>query len=294
MSFDYSYRHLYYFWVAAKQGGMARAAERLGVAVQTVSTQVRELEKSLGHALFKPAGRGLALTDAGHAALHQAEQIFALGEQLPAIVRDAASAPVLRLAVGISGGLPKLAVRRLMEPALHEPSLRLTCIEDDFDDLLAALALHRLDLLLSDRPAPPHGNLRLYTHALGSSTMAWYATPALAGKARRGFPQSLQALPVLMPTPHAAVRPLLDQWFERVGVRPRVVGEFEDSALLKTFGASGMGVFPAPEWVEDDLVARYGVRRVGRCDRVEEQFFAIGTERKLQHGLVQRLLARPA
>ncbi|MFO1341033.1 MAG: LysR family transcriptional regulator [Burkholderiaceae bacterium] len=294
MSHDYSYRHLYYFWVAAKQGGMARAAERLGVAVQTVSTQVRELEKSLGHALFKPAGRGLALTDAGRAALHQAEQIFALGEQLPALVRDAASAPALRLAVGISGGLPKLVVRRLMEPALHEPSLRLTCIEDDFDDLLAALALHRLDLLLADRPAPAHGNLRLYTHALGASAMAWYATPALASKARRGFPQSLQALPVLLPTSHAAVRPLLDQWFERVGVRPRVVGEFEDSALLKTFGASGMGVFPAPEWVEDDVVERYGVRRVGRCDRVEEQFFAIGTERKLQHGLVQRLLARPA
>ncbi len=291
MSLTFSYRHLYYFWVVAKAGGIARAAERLDMAVQTVSTQVHELERSLGVALLKPAGRGLALTDAGLAALHQADQIFQLGEQLPAAVRDAASAPSVRLAVGVSDGLPKLVVQRLMQPVMHEPNLRLLCHEAQFDALLADLGLHRLDVVLADRGAPANPNLKLYSHALGSSALAWYAPPDLQAAARRAFPQSLAKVPVLLPTGHTAVRARLDQWFERQGVRPRLAGEFEDSALLKTFGAAGMGVFPAAELVHDELVSRYGVTRVGACDGVEEHFFAIGTEKKVQHPLVQRLLA---
>jgi len=290
MSLNFSYRHLYYFWVVGKEGGMARAAARLGIAVQTVSTQVRELERSLGHALLKPAGRGLVLTEAGIAAMQQAEQIFALGEQLPAFVRDAVSAPSARLAVGISDGLPKLVVRSLMQPVMDQPHLRLQCHEGKIADLLADLALHRFDMVLADRMAPPNANIRVYSHSLGSSTLAWYAPNEWVAAARRGFPQSLSKVPVLLPTAHAAVRPLLDQWFERQGVRPRVVGEFEDSALLKTFGASGMGVFPAAELVQEDLSARYGVKRVGPCEGVKEQFFLIGTERKVHHPLVQRML----
>ena len=294
MSLVFSYRHLYYFWVVAKEGGMARAAARLDMAVQTVSTQVRELERALGHTLLKPAGRGLVLTEAGEAALRQADLIFQLGEQLPATVRDAISAPSVRLAVGISDAVPKLVVRHLLEPVLHEPNLRLVCHVDEFADLLAELALHRIDVVLADRPAAPNPNLKLYSHALGTSALAWYASPALAAAARKGFPQSLAKVPVLLPTTHAAVRGRIDQWFERQGVRPRVVGEFEDSALLKTFGASGMGVFPAAEVVHDELVARYDVKRVGRSDDLAEQFFAIGTEKKVLHPLVQRLLPAPA
>jgi LysR family transcriptional regulator, transcriptional activator of nhaA len=290
MSLDYSYRHLYYFWVVAKEGGIARAATRLGMAVQTVSTQVRELERALGYALLKPAGRGVALTDAGAAALRQAEQIFQLGEQLPAAVRDAASAPSVRLAVGISDGLPKLAVRRLLLPVLEEPNLRLLCHEDDFDDLLGELALHRLDVVLADRAAPPNANVKVYSHALGSSALAWYAPASLYAAARHGFPRSLAKVPVLLPTTHAAVRPRLDHWFERQSIKPRVVGEFEDSALLATFGAGGLGVFPAAELVHDKLMSRYDVKRVGPCDGVEDLFFAIGTEKKVHHPLVQRLL----
>ena len=286
----FSYRHLYYFWVVAKEGGIARAAERLGMAVQTVSAQVRELERALGHSLLKPAGRGLALTEAGRAAMQQADQIFQLGEQLPALVRDAVSTPSIRLAVGISDGLPKLVVRRLMQPVMLEPTLRLQCSEGRFDELLAALALHRLDIVLADRAAPTNANLKLYSHPLGSSSMAWYASKALQAKASEGFPKSLSRVPVLLPTAHADVRPRLDHWFEQHGIRPRIVGEFEDSALLKTFGASGMGVFPAADWVHEDLVARYGVERVGPCDGVVEHYFAIGTEKKVQHPLVQRLL----
>lgn len=290
MTTPFSYRHLYYFWVVAKEGGITRAADRLGMAVQTVSAQVRELEAALGHSLLKPAGRGLALTEAGMAAMKQADQIFQLGQQLPALVADAVSAPAVRLSVGISDGLPKLVVRRLLQPVLLEAKLRLICSEGRFDDLLAALALHRLDIVLADRAAPPNPNLKLYSHAMGSSPLAWYASEGLAERTTQEFPASLATTPVLLPSAHSAMRLRLDQWFEQHGIRPRIAGEFEDSALLKTFGASGMGVFPAAEWVHDDLVARYGVKRVGPCEGVTEYFFAIGTEKKVQHPLVQRLL----
>jgi LysR family transcriptional activator of nhaA len=166
MSAPFNYKHLYYFWVVAKEGGISRAAEKLDMAVQTVSAQVRELERSLGFALLKPAGRGLVLTDAGIAAMQQADQIFQLGENLPALVRDAMSTPTVRLAVGISDGLPKLVVRRLLQPVIPEPHLRLLCHEGEFDDLLGDLALHRLDVVLSDRLAPANPNIKLYSHRI--------------------------------------------------------------------------------------------------------------------------------
>lgn len=290
MRADFNYKHLYYFWVVAKEGGISRAANKLDMAVQTISAQVRELERSLGYALLKPAGRGLVLTDAGMAAMQQADLIFQLGENLPAAVRDAVSSPAVRLAVGISDGLPKLVVRRLLQPVLMEPHLRLLCNEGEFDDLLGDLALHRLDIVLADRPAPSNPNIKLYSHSMGSSPISWYASAGLYKSAKNDFPHCLADVPVLLPTSHNDVRARIDHWFDHRGIRPRVVGEFEDSALLKTFGASGMGVFPAVEWFHEDLLTRDGVRRLGPCDDVEENFFAIGTERKVQHLLVQRLL----
>lgn len=290
MSTSFSYKHLYYFWVVAKEGGISRAAIKLDMAVQTVSAQVRELERSLGYALLKPAGRGVVLTEAGIAAMKQADQIFRLGEDLPAVVRDAMSAPAVRLAVGISDGLPKLVVRRLMQPVIAEPNLRLLCHEGEFDDLLGDLALHRLDVVMSDRPAPSNPNIKLYSHRLGSSAIAWYGTPEKVAAAKKDFPNSLANVPVLLPTAHTAVRARLDHWFDERGIKPRIVGEFEDSALLKTFGASGMGIFPAAEWAHEDLLAHYAVQRLGPCEGVSEHFFAIGTEKKVLHPLVQRLL----
>jgi LysR family transcriptional regulator, transcriptional activator of nhaA len=290
MSTPFNYKHLYYFWVVAKEGGISKAADKLNMAVQTVSAQVHELERALGYALLKPAGRGLVLTDAGLVAMQQADLIFQLGESLPARVRDSASAPTMRLAVGVSDSVPKLVVRRLLQPVIPEPTLRLLCHEGEFDDLLGDLALHRLDVVLSDRPAPVNPNIKLYSHAMGSSAMAWYGPSAWVEAAGKNFPDSLADVPLLLPTAHSSVRMRLDTWFEQRGIRPRIVGEFEDSALLKTFGASGMGVFPAADWVHDDLVVHYDVKRIGPCDGVTEHFFAIGTEKKVQHPLVQRLL----
>lgn len=290
MTTEFSYRHLYYFWVVAKEGGISRAADRLGMAVQTVSAQVRELERDLGHSLLKPAGRGVVLTEAGQAAMRQAEQIFQLGEQLPAVLRNSQAKPSVRLTVGISDGLPKLVVRQLMQPVMLEPQLRLLCRENDFENLLGDLVLHRLDVVLADRIAPSNPSLKVYSHALGSTQMAWFGPEALSTQAKTNFPHSLASTPVLLPTQHAAVRARIDLWFERLGVKPNIVGEFEDSALLKTFAAAGMGVFPAPIWIQEHLHTSYGVEMISACDGVEDHYFAIAAQKKILHPLVQKLL----
>ncbi|MBT0570569.1 LysR family transcriptional regulator [Curvibacter sp. CHRR-16] len=291
MGKPFNYKHLYYFWVVAKEGGISKAAQRLDMAIQTVSAQVRELERDLGYALFKPAGRGLALTEAGQAALKVADQIFQLGETLPELVREAASQPSVRLVVGISDSLAKLVVHRLLQPVLDQADLRLVCLEGELDSLLADLALHKLDVVLSDRPAPTNPNIRLYSHALGSSDIGWYGSEQWHAQLEQNFPHSLAQVPLLLPTHHTAMRARLDWWLEEHGIAARVVGEFEDSALLKTFGSSGMGVFPAAQWAHDDLVQQFNVRWLGAADGVRENFYAIGTERKVQHPLVLRLLA---
>ena len=290
MSIPLNYRHLYYFWVVAREGGMARGAQRLGMAVQTVSAQVRALEQDLGHALFKPAGRGLVLTAPGKAAAAHADQIFQLGEQLQDAVRDAATGQGLRLAVGMSDGLPKLVAHHLLQPALADPRVRLLCHEDEFDRLLADLALHRLDAVLSDRPAPANPNLRLYSHALGDGALDWFAPAALAKRHAKRFPGCLGELPVLLPTAHSAVRVAIDQWFERQGIQPRIAGEFEDSARLAAFGRAGMGVFPASRWSREELTSDARVRLLGETPELVEHFYLISAERRIQHVLVQRLV----
>lgn len=286
-----NYRHLYYFWVAAKEGGIARAAERLDMAVQTISTQVRDLERSLGYALFKPLGRSVELTDAGHVALRYAEQIFQLGEQLQTAVKEAGSGHGQRLVVGIADSLPKLVVRHLLAPATVIPDLRLLCHEDEFDDLLGELALHRLDLVLADRPAPANPNLRLYSHPMGQASIAWYAPESLLRPELAPFPACLGELPLLLPTSHSAVRSRLDDWLARQGVHPTVVGEFEDSALLATFGESGLGAFPAPEWSSQELTGPRGLVMLGRCPEVVENFYGISAHRRVEHPVVQQLLS---
>jgi LysR family transcriptional regulator, transcriptional activator of nhaA len=290
MAAPLNFRHLYYFWVVAKEGGMSRGAERLDMAVQTVSAQVRALEQALGHALLKPSGRALVLTEAGEAAMSYADQIFQLGEELTAAVRDAATGQGMRLRVGISDGLPKLVVRHLLRPAVDDGAARLLCHEDEFEGLLADLALHRLDVVLSDRAAPSNPNLRLYGHRLGEAPLVWFAPKSLVPRRAAPFPQCLTEMPLLLPTGHSAVRPRIDQWLEREGLRPRVAGEFEDSALLAAFGRSGMGAFPASRWSRDELLADPALVLLGDSPDLVETFYLISAERRIQHPLVQRLL----
>lgn len=290
MTQHFNYRHLHYFWVVAKEGSMTKAASRLNIAVQTVSTQVHELEKDLGHLLFKPAGRGLALTDAGFAAMKLADQIFQIGEKLPSIVSGSAATPRNRLALGVADGLPKLVSKELLDGVIHEQQIQLVCHEGEFEDLLADLALHRLDLVFADRPAPVNKNMSLYSQELGHSPVTWLASPELVEEAKRNFPYSLARIPVIMPTYHSTVRFKLDLWFEKLGITPNIVGEFEDNALMVTFGSGGFGVFPAASILLAELEHHYQVHPVGACEDIHEYFYAIRSEKRIQHPLVQSIL----
>jgi len=287
-----NYRHLYYFWVVAKAGGFARAAERLDMAIQTISVQVRSLEQQVGHQLLKPAGRGVTVTDAGHAVLARAEEIFQLGERIPEEAAAAAVGFGARLAVGMSDGLSKLAAHGLLAPVLDTASLKLVCHEGEVDELLAELALHRLDLVLACQAPPHNSNLRLTSERLVVSPVDWYGPAALVHKAQiDAFPQSLGKLPLLLPTAHAALRARIDRWLEARDIVPRVVGEFEDSALLSLFAAQGMGIFPVSSLGGADVAAMRGLRLLGRSDDLHDEIHAIRSRRGLHHPLVQRILS---
>jgi LysR family transcriptional activator of nhaA len=290
MTNSYNYRHLYYFWVVAKEGSMSRAAERLNIATQTISAQVHELEKSLGYLLFKPAGRGIILTDSGLVALEIADQIFSIGEKLPEAIRDAAKTPKTKIVVGISDSLPKLVARQLLEPVLKHKDVQLIAHEGEFDKLLADLVLHRIDIILADRPAINNKNINVYSEELTKTSIAWYSPKQFLKIAKNNFPDCLSELPILLPTSHSIVRLLMDQWFNKLGITPNIIGEFQDSALLKTFAAGGMGVFPAGKLIEKDLKETYGIELIGHCDEVYEYFYAIRSEKKIQHPLVQAII----
>lgn len=292
MNQPFNYRHLHYFWVVVKEGGIARAAERLGMAIQTVSVQVRELELQLGFALFKSSGRRLELTDAGQEAFRHAEAIFQLGAELAASVRQVATSASRRFAVGITDGLPKVAVQRLLEPMAQVPGVHLQAWEYGFHDMLAALALHRLDVVLADRMAPPNPNLKVFNHLLGAASIQWYATSALRATSRSRFPKCLNDLPLLLPTQDMALRERIDKWLEERSIRPRIIGEFADSGLIATFGAKGMGAFPATSWSREDLTSRQGLKLLGSSPEVSEQFFAISAERKIRDPLIQMILTQ--
>lgn len=292
MNQNFNYKHLFYFWVVAKEGGIAKAADHLGMALPTISKQVRLLEEDLGVALLKTQGRNLVLTQAGVTAMREADSIFALGEQLPYRVREAVSGRVVRLNVGISDGIAKMAVHSVLAPVLNEPHLRLLCHEGEFEQLLGELAMHKLDLLLSDRPASPHPELRITSRVLTKSPMAWYAPAKFVVKSSYGYPQSLANVPMLLPTPHSASRLKIDHWLEREHITPQIVGEFEDSALLATFSAEGMGIFPGPSSMQKAFKQSHHLEKIAEFAEVEEQFHLIYTARKVLHPLLIKLLAQ--
>jgi LysR family transcriptional activator of nhaA len=289
MNANLNFRHLYYFWVVAKEGGITQAAKRLDLAIQTISTQLAQLEESLGKRLFVQQGRRLVLTEAGELARSYADQIFMLGEQMQEALGEAESART-RLTVGISDSLPKLTAYKMLEATTRlDRQVRLVCYEDQYEALLAELALHKLDLVLTDRPV--RTTLRVFSHQLFESETIIVGAAALAAQYAGGFPAKLNGAPFLLPTRNNALRAQIDEWFEANGVRPDVVGEFEDNALLNTFGRRGLGLYFAPAALAAEMKEQFGAELVGRVPQVREQFYAISNERKIRHPAVEAILA---
>jgi LysR family transcriptional activator of nhaA len=279
-----NYHHLYYFWKVVKAGSITRACEDLRLAPPTVSAQLRRLEEQLGHTLLSRSGRRLQPTEMGRAVFRYADEIFGLGRELMDTVKGRPTGKPLRLTVGVDDVLPKEVAQALIEPALRLPGgVRLLCREASLDRLVADLALRELDVVLSDAPAAPTLNLRAYNHRLGSCGVVWVGTPAIAKARRRGFPHSLDGAPVLLPTDDTAIRRDLDQWCAAQGVRPVMVGEFEDYGLLRVFGARGAGAFPVFEVLEPELKRHYGLQRIGAARGVKGRFYAISMEKKVEH-----------
>ncbi len=281
-----NYHHLLYFWVVAKEGSIAKASEELRLAQPTISGQIHALEEALGEKLFNRVGRGLTLTDMGRVVYRYAEEIFSLGRELMDTVKDRPSGRPIRLQVGIANVVPKLIAHRILEPALRlDQKVRVMVREDTSEALLAQLATHGLDLVISDSTL---GNVKVkaYSHLLGESGVTFFASPNLAKKFRKRFPQSLDGADLLLPSDNTSVRRALDTWFESQGLRPVIVGEFDDTALMTTFGQNADGIFPAATALEREVQKQYGVQVIGRTDAVRERYFAISAERKLKNPAV--------
>jgi LysR family transcriptional regulator, transcriptional activator of nhaA len=283
-----NYKHLHYFWAAARAGGVMRAGQQLNISPQTLSGQIKLLEERLGCALFRKAGRGLELTDDGRLALGYADQIFALGAELEARIGKASTSSAgLDFRVGLSDSVPKSIAYRLLEPALSAaPNVRLICHEGKLTDLLGQLAVQRLDLVLADEPLGRQAGLKAFNHALGSTATSFFATPELKRSLKGGFPQCLDDAPMLLPGNASAMRLRFDLWLASRKIRPRIVAEFDDAALMKAFGGEGRGVFMTPTVLESETAAQYGVRVVGRSDELVGEFHAISPERRITHPCV--------
>jgi LysR family transcriptional activator of nhaA len=279
-----NFKHLRYFWAVARAGSIARASEQLHLAPHSISGQLREFEDALGVVLFRRVGRGLQLTDTGRRLLKYAEEIFSLGDELLEAARDQSASQSIPFAVGIADSVPKMIAYRLVEPALRlDHPVRLVCREGRLTALLADLAVHRLDLVIADRPLPGRLKVRGYSHLLGESGLSLCASPALAERFPGEFPARLDGAPFLMPGEESAIRPDLERWLDERKVHPRIVGEFDDGALLKAFGKAGVGFFPVPSAVAAAVSEQYGVGVVGRIEGVQERLYAINTERRLTH-----------
>lgn len=282
-----NYHHLRYFWMVAREGSIAKASQRLRVAQPTISGQLRMLEDALGQKLLRRAGRGVALTEAGQTVFRYAEEIFPLGQELLDALQGRATGRPLRFTVGVADVVPKLVSHRILSPVLElEDSIVLVVLEDRSDRLFAELAGHGLDLVITDTPLPPGAKVKAFNHVLGECGVSVFGTKKLAGRYAKEFPRSLDQAPFLMPTDDSSLRRSLDGWFEGAGIRPRIVGEFEDSALLKVFGRGGAGLFAASSVIAEDVVRQFDVVPLGTLEGVREQFFAVSVERRLRHPAV--------
>ncbi len=283
-----NYHHLYYFWVVAKEGGLTRACKKLRLAKPTVSGQIRRLEEVLGEKLFEKTGRHLVMTEIGRVVFRYAEEIFPTGQELMEAVKGQKSDRPARLAVGVAGVLPKPIVHRLLKPAFHlERQTAIICHEDrSVEQFLAQLVVHELDLVLSDAPAGPFTGIKVFSHHLGECGTTFFAKPSRAKALARNFPKSLNDEAFLLPSPKSMLRKSLDQWFYEQDVHPKIMGEFDDPALMDVFGQGGSGIFPGPSVIEDNLLRRYRVQVVGRAKSLRHRFYALSAERRLKNPAV--------
>ncbi len=282
-----NYHHLLYFWTVAKEGSIARACQELRLAQPTISGQIRALEDSLGEKLFTRSGRRLIMTETGRLVFQYADEIFGLGRELTDVLKGRPQGRPVRFVVGISDLIPKLIAYRILQPAfaLSHP-VQLVCYEDEPEELLVRLLAHKLDLVLTHSPAHSAVRGRVFSHRLGSSGVSLFASPAIAARYRRDFPARLDGAPFLLPMERSALRRDLERWFSLHGIRPRVVGEFQDNALLNVFGHSGVGIFAGPSAIEGEVKRYVRVTTLGELDSVSEDFYAVSAERKIKHPAV--------
>ena len=282
-----NYKHLHYFWMVAITGGIARAGEHLHLTPQTISGQLSLLEEQLGEKLFTRVGRNLELTESGRLVLSYADEIFSLGGEMEEMVRNLPEERPLVFKVGVADVVPKSIAYRLLAPALKLPeSVRIVCRENTIDSLLAELAVHRLDLVISDGPIPTSLNVRGFNHSLGDCGITFFATPQLRQTLDKDFPHCLSGSPLLMPGASTVLQSRLLKWFEKFHLHPRIVGEFDDSALMKAFGRAGTGVFIAPTPIAAEVEEQYGVVTIGQTEEIRDHFYAISVERKITHPAV--------
>lgn len=287
-----NYKHLHYFWVVAKSGGVARAGEKLHVTPQSISTQIRQLEEAIGSTLWRRAGRKLELTDTGNLVLEYAERLFTVGEALKDALRERPTAARSVFRVGVTGSVVKVVAYRLVEPVLRmDPPPRLLCREGRLQELLALLAVHELDLVVSDRPMHSSMNVRGFNHLLVECGVTFLAAPPLARRMRGRFPHGMDGAPMLLPGGDSAVRPQLLAWFDTVGVRPDVIGDFDDTAVMKAFGQAGAGIFVMPTMVAKETAKQFGVLPIGSTDKVLHQVYAVTAERRLSNPAVLAIQA---
>ncbi len=279
-----NYHHLLYFWTVARTGSVAKACDELKLSQPTISGQIRALEESFGEKLLVRGGGGMVLTEFGELVFRYADEIFGLGRELMDVTSGLAGGIRSRLAVGVADVVPKLVAFRLLRPALEqEAEVEFVCTVDRTDRLIGQLAAHQLDLVISDAPQQSLPDVRAYSHQLGECGIVFFATEGLAKKHRRGFPRSLDGAPLLLPTDNTTLGQSLAKWFGVRDIRPRVVSKFQDSGLLKVFGQAGVGIFPGPRAIEDEICKQHSVVAVGRVEEVRESFYAISLERRLKH-----------
>lgn len=279
-----NYHHLLYFWTVVREGSVSKAAEKLRLSQPTISAQVRMLEQAIGERLLLRRGRTQLMTDVGRTVYRYADEIFGLGRELLETLDGRPPGRVMPLTIGVANAVPKLIVHRLLRPAIEQPATnRLICREDNAEQLVAQLASYALDVVIASAPAPAHLPMKVFNHLLGESTISLFAPAPLAARLRRRFPASLNHAPVLVPTTNSPLRRALDEWFDEEHITPRIVGEFEDSALMQVFGQAAGCVFPAPSAIATDVSRFHGVRPIGRLNDVRERYYVISPERRLKH-----------